>query len=228
MSRSRLLLAALSALLVMDAVAAADEAPSMGAGAPVVVIPPGAYEPPPGTVVPAVVSPPQDPMAPARGFVFRGELVANYRYALRESWGAGGVELYLGGEHRAVGIAGTFGIDVGRSVAGLTFMTWNWGVEIAGRVTRRLRLGFNPHLGAFTIQDATDGAFNLGAFMVGVSLDGTYDLVLRRHAALYVVAKVGVDYIAVSTGSSADQGALGTGAYAASVTTYIGLGTRLF
>ncbi len=191
---------------------------------PVVVIPPGSYLPPP---LPLALEGPPDPMAGRPGVVFRGELIASYRYALRESWGSGGFMIYLGGEHQRVGISGTFAVDGGRSAAGLSFMTYQWGIEIAGRITERLRLGINPHFGAIAIQDATDGEWNMSAFIGGVTIDATYDLILHRGHALYLVAKAGVDYIDVQAQSPADEGALGTNNYAASLTASLGLGFRL-
>jgi hypothetical protein len=160
-----------------------------------------------------IVAPP--PPADDRGFQFRLDVAGDYRYALEESWGAAALGLYFGGQGGRVSVSGTQGFTVGRSRAGLTFWTLHWGVETAWKLGRGFRLGFEPHLGAITVERAThNGA--MSGFLIGLSSDLTYDLVRWPKGGLFLLARVGYDFVDTRPDLS----------YAHSASLHLGLGFR--
>src|SRR5439155_11630083 len=121
--------------------------------------PPMIYVPvPPPIVAPAPYAPQAYTQPPAKkgGFVFRLDLAGTYRYALKDSFGAGTLRLLLGGETGHVGFGGLFDLEMGASKAGLFYAVLDVGFMVWGILGEYVRLGFGPTLGFMAIQRATN------------------------------------------------------------------------
>jgi hypothetical protein len=182
--------------------------------------PPMIYVPvPPPIIAPMPYVAPQEPPKKSNGgFVFALDLLGSYRYVLKETWGAGGIHMLIGGETGAIGFGGIVDIELGSSKAGLFYSVLNLGFEFYGRIGERVRLGLGPQFGGFIIVRRThsDPTEDLSAALVGVNADLSIDLLKSRSTALLIYARIRYDYVDSSSSS-----------YSNGVSGQLGLGVRL-
>jgi hypothetical protein len=185
-----------------------------------VPVPPPIIAPPP----PMYVQPAPQATQPKRGgFVFRVDLGATYRYALKDSLGAGTLRLVLGGEGTGhVGFGGLFDLEMGGTKGGLFYAVLDVGFMFWGVLGDYVRLGFGPTLGFMAIQRATDGDpfEDLSAVMIGLNADLTIDILKSappRRSALYLVGRLRYDYLDTGRTSPYSHGGVGL----------LGIGARL-
>jgi hypothetical protein len=178
-------------------------------------LPPVIYVPAPIAVVP----PPPPAKRNSGGFLLRFDLGAAYRYQLKESFGAGGLHLMLGGEGRRLSFAGALDVELGASRAGLFYSTLDWGFHVDGRLSRRVRLGVSPHFGMMIISRSTNNspAEDLVGFLIGLCGDVGIDLWHGDSGTVLAFGRLGYDFV--------DTGRLYS--YANGVDLQIGIGFRL-
>jgi hypothetical protein len=181
--------------------------------------PPTIYVPvPPPIIAPMPYVPPQEATPEKKsngGFVFAIDLLGTYRYALKESWGAGALHMLLGGETGRLGFGGIIDIELGSSRAGLFYSVLNLGFQFYGRIGDRVRIGVGPQFGGFIIVRKTNNnpTEDLSAFLVGLNADVSIDLVQSRSAALLLYGRIRYDYVdaAISSYSHGGTGQIGLG-----------------
>ena len=183
--------------------------------------PPMIYVPvPPPIIAPMpYVAPQEAPKKSDGGFVFAFDLLGSYRYVLKDSWGAGGLHMLIGGETGRLGFGGIIDVELGSSRAGLFYSVINLGFEFYGRIGERVRLGLGPQFGGFIIVRRTNNnpTEDLSAALVGLNADVSIDIVKSRSAALLIYVRIRYDY--VDTGNSTS--------YSHGITGQLGLGVRL-
>jgi hypothetical protein len=190
---------------------------------------PTPQEPPPVIYVPIpppiVAPPPYAPYAqaePARakkgGFFFRLDLGGAYRYALKDSFGAGALRMLLGGESGHVGFGGVLDLEMGASQGGLFYSVLDIGFQFYGVIGDVVRLGMGAQLGFMTIQRATnaDPFEDLVGFLIGLNADLSIDLIKSRRSALLLFGRLRYDFTDARVAS-----------YSHGATALIGLGVRL-
>jgi hypothetical protein len=184
--------------------------------------PPVIYVPiPPPIIAPPPYAPEGAPPAANKkgGFIFRLDLGADYRYALKDSFGAANLRMLLGGETGHVGFGGFFDLEMGGSKEGLFYSVLDVGFLFYGIIGEHVRLGLGPQFGFMTIQRATnDNPFeDLIGFLVGVNADLSVDLVTSRRSALLLFGRLRYDFV--------DTGAVSPFSHGA--TFVVGIGARL-
>jgi hypothetical protein len=222
----------LTALLLVAATAAAQQPLDPGYGddepsprQPAQPLPP--YPPPEQPPViyvpipPPIVAPPGyvpvEPRPRRSGVTFRLDAGGVYRYALKDSFGAGALRIFLGGEGKSFGVGGIFDLELGGSRAGLFYTVMDIGFQIYAKLGESIRLGFGPQFGFMAIQRATnpDPFEDLSAFLIGLNADLSIDLMKGRRSALILFGRVRYDFIdtgPVSPYSHGGSGVVGIGA----------------
>lgn len=125
---------------------------------------------------------------PARSFYFRGGAGFAYRWALREDFLAGAVDLMVGtnkGSGSALGAR--LSAELGRTVAGLLYGCVMIGPEGEFSVYHRIRISVGGGAGAMFVRRATMNRALIGT-MIWLSAQGTLDLIAGRsgRSALFV------------------------------------------
>src|SRR6185369_1660398 len=102
--------------------------------------PPVIYVPMP----PPLVPPPPGYAPAARekrsGVTVRLDLGGLYRYALKDSFGAGELRMFIGGESKSFGVGGIFDLEMGGSRAGLFYTVMDIGFQIYAKFGEYIRL----------------------------------------------------------------------------------------
>ncbi len=135
-----------------------------------------------------------------------------YTYAVQRSLGGMRIDFGFGGDFVApFTLAGRVGLEVGGTQSGLAYQRLSWGMLIAGRIGRAVRLGVEPRIGFLQVDHHDDSAANIGSAILGATLGlhGELTIVLlhpgihadrmRAHTAgsLDLVMRAGYDWIDV-------------------------------
>ena len=177
--------------------------------------PEGGYFLPPGygqpIAPPSVVAP--QPVAKKR-VLAKLSLGYGYRWALGDNFQSGALEAEIGGEGAHGGGGARFGLEVGRTDAGLRFEVINLGPAFEWKLGKRFRFGIAPTLGVLVIERATRDDDSFWTFVFGTHFELSFDLIQRSSGgALYLSARIGYEYIVAVTdlSDSAFSSRLGLG-----------------
>jgi hypothetical protein len=185
-------LAAAVAVMLPPSLSRADEAPH-------------ADEPPPGMVEVPTPYPPRDccVVVEAKGhslpttLLVQGHLGVTYRRAFREDFAAAHAELEVGGQDANIGIGARLTLELGATRVGLPYQVVGLGPAFNVHLAPRLQLAVGFTFGALIYQRATSSSDpNVWGVSAGVNGTVSYDIVRnRRDGALYVLARLGYDYV---------------------------------
>lgn len=110
-----------------------------------------------------------------------------YSYAIQRSFGGMRIDFGFGGDFVApFTLAGRVGLEVGGTQSGLAYQRLSWGMLVAGRIGRSVRLGVEPRIGFLQVDHHDDSDANIGSAILGatIGLHGEFTIALL-HAGLH-------------------------------------------
>jgi hypothetical protein len=122
-----------------------------------------------------------------------------YRHFFDEELGAANVDFEVGGEtkDRTFSVGGRASILAGASKVGLPFEHFAFGAVAHAQITDRFQIGIGAQFGVLVLNRALRKTDDPWSPTIGGYLEPTFDLWKdAQHHRLFVVARMGYDYIA--------------------------------
>ncbi|MDB4964500.1 MAG: hypothetical protein JWN44_189 [Myxococcales bacterium] len=190
--------------------------PLVGLAAALFAVAAHADEPAPGMVEIPTPYPAQDcctvvarAPSPPTTVLVQGHVGVSYRRALREDFAAAHFELEVGGQDPNIGIGARVSVEAGATRIGLPYQVVTLGPAFNLHVSGRVQLALGLTFGVLVYQRASSRSdFDPNVWGVTAGVNGTVSVDLvrtRRDGALFVLARIGYDYIE-NTGDSFTQG----------------------
>src|SRR4051794_26577892 len=155
--------------------------------------------PPPDCCV-VVEEPPPRPPASLLFDVVAGP---TYRRAFHDDFIGAFIELEAGAQNDSFGMGARLALTAGTTRYGLASQVVTIGPAANFRLSPRLRLAIGADFGVLTYERATIPGDHVWGLMAGVNGGMTVDLVrTRRGGALFLLARVGYDYVETAGGST--------------------------
>ena len=140
---------------------------------------------------------------PTSSVLLEVDLGGAFTYALGRTFAGAGLDVAIGREFDSgFTIDGRFGLEAGGSQSGLPYQQLSWGVGFGGRISPRVRIAFEPHLGMLSIDRATFPGINDAMDTLTFGVRGEVVVALlgpgrraerARAGGLDLIARVGWD-----------------------------------